>query len=48
MQVLEGPFAGLPAIFEALTGEDRALLLIDLLGRTNTVAVDMQAVSASS
>ena len=47
VQVLDGPFAGLPAIFEALTGEDRALLLIDLLGRTNTVAVDMQAVSAS-
>ena len=38
--IVEGPFAGIDAIFAAKTGKERVLLLLDLLGRTNRVAVD--------
>ena len=45
VEVLEGPFKGLSAIFQAATSEDRALLLIDLLGRQNTVDVAMDKIA---
>ena len=38
--IVEGPFAGISAIFEARTGRERVLVLLDLLGRANRVAVD--------
>jgi transcriptional antiterminator RfaH len=47
VQVLEGPFKGLTGVFQAATAEDRALLLIELLGRQNTVDVDMAAIAAA-
>jgi transcriptional antiterminator RfaH len=47
VQVLEGPFKGLTGVFQAATSEDRALLLIHLLGRQNTVDVAMAAIAAS-
>ena len=37
VRVLEGPFTGLTGIFHAQTGEQRALVLLELLGRQNTV-----------
>ena len=45
VQVLEGPFAGLTGIFQAQTGEQRALLLIDLLGRQNPITVPLDAIA---
>ena len=45
VQILEGPFAGLSGIFQAATGEERALLLIELLGRQNTIDVAMDAIA---
>ena len=36
---------GLTGIFQAQTGEERALLLIDFLGRQNTVTVQMDAIA---
>lgn len=48
VQILEGPFAGLSGIFQAATGEQRAMLLIELLGRQNTVDVAMDAIAASA
>jgi transcriptional antiterminator RfaH len=48
VQVLAGPFAGLPAVFQAASGEDRAMLLIDLLGRQNSVVVGMAELAASA
>jgi transcriptional antiterminator RfaH len=33
VQIEEGPFAGLQAIFQARQGQDRVLVLLDLLGR---------------
>ena len=46
VEVLEGPFKGFSAIFQAATSEDRALLLIDLLGRQNPVDVAMDEIAA--
>tara|TARA_R110001599_G_C12274970_1_gene662057 strand:+ start:5112 stop:5606 length:495 start_codon:yes stop_codon:yes gene_type:complete len=45
VQILEGPFAGLSGIFQAATGEERALLLIELLGRQNTIDVAIDAIA---
>ena len=45
VQILEGPFAGLHGIFQTATGEERALVLLELLGRQNTVQVEMDAIA---
>lgn len=47
VRVLEGPFKGLTCVFQAATAEDRALLLIDMLGRQSTVNVAMAAIAAA-
>ena len=39
VQVLEGPFTGLTAVYEMAVAEDRAILLLELLGRTNQIQV---------
>ena len=44
--VLEGPFAGLTAVFEGAQPEARAMILIELLGRQNTVEVPIDALNA--
>jgi transcriptional antiterminator RfaH len=41
VEILEGPFAGLTAIYQMPKPEDRALLLLTLLGRPNKITVDM-------
>ena len=48
VQILEGPFAGQSGIFQAATGEERAMLLIELLGRQNSVTVAMDELVAST
>jgi transcriptional antiterminator RfaH len=45
LEVLEGPFASLTGIYQMPLGEDRALLLIELLGRSNSVAVVKEALA---
>ena len=35
--VLEGPFAGLSGIFQVSTGQQRAIILLDILGRAQRV-----------
>lgn len=45
VQILEGPFAGLTAVFETARGDERAALLLDLLGRQNRVVVPRNALS---
>lgn len=47
VRVLAGPFKGLTCVFQAATAEDRALLLIDMLGRQSTVNVPMAAIASS-
>jgi len=39
VQIQEGPFTGIDAVFAGNDGESRALLLIEFLGKTNTVSV---------
>lgn len=48
VQLLTGSFAGLTGTFQTATGEERALLLIELLGRRNTVGVAIDAIAASA
>ena len=44
--VLEGPFVGLTAVFAGAEPEARAMILIELLGRQNTVEVPINALNA--
>jgi transcriptional antiterminator RfaH len=46
VEILDGPFAGLGAIFQTRHGEQRVQLLIELLHRTVTVSVPRQQVRA--
>ena len=45
VQILSGPFTGLPASILAETGEERVQLLLDLLGRTNKVLVSRHQIA---
>ena len=40
VEILEGPFAGLTAIFAESSGERRALLLVEFLGKMQRLEVD--------
>jgi transcriptional antiterminator RfaH len=44
VEIIEGPLAGLEAVFVADRGEDRVVLLFNLLGRQNTLAVPRERV----
>lgn len=44
VRILEGPFAGLQAIFEKEDGEKRSMILIEFLGKTNRVMVDNEQI----
>ena len=39
VEILSGPFIGLPATILAETGEERVQLLLELLGRTNKILI---------
>jgi transcriptional antiterminator RfaH len=43
--ILEGPLAGLQAIFEAETGEQRAIILLEMLGRPNRVQISLHQIA---
>ena len=45
VQLENGPFQGLEAIFAMPTGRDRAILLLTLIGREVRVAVDLREIS---
>lgn len=45
VRILEGPFAGLTAVFESARGDERAALLLELLGRQNRIVVPRDALS---
>lgn len=45
VEIMEGPFAGLQGIYQIEKGEERALILLNLLGRQNEVAVKLDAIS---
>ncbi len=39
VEIVEGPFAGITAIFQQQRGEDRALILVELLGKANRLTI---------
>lgn len=41
VRIVAGPHASLAAVFEMAEGEERAAVLVDLLGRQNRVRVDL-------
>lgn len=45
VEIMDGAFAGLEAIYQIEKGEDRAIILIELLGRQNEVAVKLDIIS---
>ena len=44
LELTEGPFKGLRAIFHAYDGDERAIVLIDFMQRQQTVKVDVSSV----
>lgn len=46
--IVDGPFAGVNAIFQAESAEERVLLLLDLLGRSNRVAVSPHQIAPAT
>lgn len=48
VRVQEGPFAGFDALCAGPDGETRTLLLIELLGKTNTVSVPRECVAPAA
>ncbi|MFV0277085.1 MAG: transcription/translation regulatory transformer protein RfaH [Parahaliea sp.] len=45
VEILEGPFAGLTGVFKMPVAEDRAVLLVRLLGRDNEIALYMHSLA---
>jgi len=43
VQILEGPLTGLDGIFETEKGEDRAMILVSILGRASSVGIALEA-----
>lgn len=43
--ILEGPFRGLEAVFHTLDGEQRAILLLDILGKQQKLTIDLASMS---
>ncbi len=44
VQVVEGPFAGLKGIFQKQNSQERIIILLDMLGQKNSVAVNMNSI----
>ena len=47
VEVYGGPFAGLKAIYQTADGPTRAILLLSLLGRENTITVDQSCLKTA-
>jgi len=45
--ILSGPFQGLNGIFQAKNGQQRSMLLIDFLGKTNRLTIENDQIVAS-
>jgi transcriptional antiterminator RfaH len=44
----EGPLAGLQGVFKALTGQERVIILLDLLGKQNTVILPRRSIARAA
>ncbi|MCC5855543.1 MAG: transcription/translation regulatory transformer protein RfaH [Idiomarina sp.] len=47
VEVTEGPFAGLQAVYQLPKGEDRCLVLLDMLGKQQRIEIEEGALRAS-
>lgn len=45
VKILEGPFAGCTGVYQKAAGKDRALLLLEFLGRSNHITMDYNQIS---
>ena len=43
VKLISGPFAGLEAVYDMAKGEDRARVLLEVLGRVQRLTVDLGA-----
>ena len=46
IQIAEGPLVGLNGIYQTQKGEDRALILVDILGKQSTVTIKQYAIAS--
>lgn len=44
VEIVDGPFSGLRGIFEAQNGEERVIILLQMLGSSNRITLPMNAV----
>jgi transcriptional antiterminator RfaH len=44
--ILEGPFAGLKGIFQAAKGDDRVILLLEMLGRLSLLTLSKECIGS--
>ena len=47
VEVTDGPFIGLKAVYEMPKGEDRCLVLLDMLGKQQHIEIDEQILRVS-
>jgi transcriptional antiterminator RfaH len=47
LTVIAGPLAGLKGVFQATTGTERVAILLEMLGRPNTVVLNQDSVAPS-
>ena len=48
VQIVDGPFTGLEGIYQMDKGEDRVMILIEILGRQSSVAIKLDGVARRS
>lgn len=48
VQIVDGPFTGLQGIYQMDKGEDRVMILIEILGRQSSVAIKLDGVARRS
>jgi transcriptional antiterminator RfaH len=46
VEIIEGPFAGLKGVFQTKNGEERAIVLLKLLGRDSCVSVNVDTLAS--
>ena len=48
VQLIEGPFAGIEGVYQMADGEQRALVLIELLGKSTALRIEVGGLRKSS
>jgi transcriptional antiterminator RfaH len=48
VSIEEGPLAGLQGVFKAVTGQERVIVLLDLLGKQNKVILPRRSIARAA